>query len=1109
MRLSNCVTIARQFQRSVRLDTDIGVDEALRGYICHSSARHALETLGKQFKEGGQRAFTWTGPFGGGKSSLAVVLATYLAGEKRQRALAGELLGKATTTLVRKSLGVTDEPWLVVPVVGHKADLTESLRASIDLHLPKNARRQFASASNGRHLASALGMLSESRPKSGVLVIFDELGKFLEHAASTNGDIHFLQDLAEGAARSKGRLLVVGILHQTFEQYAVRLGHSYRDEWAKIQGRFADIPVIASLDETVDLIGRAITASCKHAWSRSLSKAIATSIKNKRRATPEDLSDRLDACWPLHPVTAALLGPASKRRFGQNERSTFSFLSTPEPLGFKEYLETTETEDQKTYEPSLYWDYLKANLEPAILASPDGHRWSLAADAVERSEAKGGSNHVRLMKSIAVLDLFRNGSGLGADREVLQTCVPDCSRTTVDRLLSDLEAWSVSVHRKHLGSWTVFSGSDFDIEGAVRTVLAQGVDLRLSDLSSTAGLSSIVAKRLYHESGTLRWFHSEMCSFEDLEKRLASFSPVDGAAGLFLVVLPPMGEARASVERVCKEVSARKKRDYPLVLGVPANADVIVEFASELVALQKVKRESPELEGDGVARRELTARIGDVSARLEDELRAALSSATWLASGEVKRLGATGLTGLATEVAKSTYPDTVVIQSEMVNRHRPSSNTQAAVRQLMWAMVKSGHIEKLSFESFSAERGLFATTLEATGLHGEERGAFSFRRPQLETHQPALVKLWDAGEKLLRDGSSVTPIGDVYEEWLRPPFGLRKGLLPILGLAFILSNMSRIAVYRQGMYQPTINELLADVLLQDPSLIGVRLVSKDDSFADLVDAYAAAIQNSLAREIVKEPLEISRALVGFAFALTPWARRTTSLSNHAQGIRRLLLDANDPHRLLFVDIPMLFGMQDPGVLKATLADALSELSDAYECMLRDIQSKMLSALDAADGEWDDIARRSAIVIGATGDLRLDAFAVRLSTYSGQLEQLEGVVSMAINRPPRDWSDRDPDAAALELANLALRFRQAEVLAAVKGRAPTRQAIGLVIGTGESGRASLASFDVSEAEHQRAQKLAEMVLETLRGTGLPTNVLLASIAEASGELMRSSKPSNEY
>src|SRR6185436_2009832 len=109
----------------------------------------------------------------------------------------------------------------------------------------------------------------------------------------------------------------------------------------------------------------------------------------------------LEQCWPLHPAMAALLGPISKRQFGQNERSVFGFLASIEPFGFRAYLHSTPRRSARSYRPDDYWDYLRANLEPAILASSDGHRWAQAVEAVERAEAKSDDpTVVRLVKNV-------------------------------------------------------------------------------------------------------------------------------------------------------------------------------------------------------------------------------------------------------------------------------------------------------------------------------------------------------------------------------------------------------------------------------------------------------------------------------------------------------------------------------------------------------------------------------------------------------------------------------------------------------------------------------------------------------------------------------------
>ena len=113
-----------------------------------------------------------------------------------------------------------------------------------------------------------------------MLVVIDEMGKFLEAASHEGVDLHFFQDLAEAASRSAGKLIVVGILHQSFEAYATRLGREARDEWAKVQGRFIDMPMVAAVDEVVELVGKAIVVNRSIAAPTSANNTPKSPTKN-------------------------------------------------------------------------------------------------------------------------------------------------------------------------------------------------------------------------------------------------------------------------------------------------------------------------------------------------------------------------------------------------------------------------------------------------------------------------------------------------------------------------------------------------------------------------------------------------------------------------------------------------------------------------------------------------------------------------------------------------------------------------------------------------------------------------------------------------------------
>ena len=83
--LSSVVEISRQFLRSIQIDDDFGREDALSGYVCQGTAQSLLESMAQQLLETKQRAFTWTGPYGGGKSSLALMLCSLVGPNQKLR----------------------------------------------------------------------------------------------------------------------------------------------------------------------------------------------------------------------------------------------------------------------------------------------------------------------------------------------------------------------------------------------------------------------------------------------------------------------------------------------------------------------------------------------------------------------------------------------------------------------------------------------------------------------------------------------------------------------------------------------------------------------------------------------------------------------------------------------------------------------------------------------------------------------------------------------------------------------------------------------------------------------------------------------------------------
>jgi hypothetical protein len=117
--------------------------------------------------------------------------------------------------------------WLIVPVIGRRADPVADISTALEQARRRGGTtrgRPRLEVKNGRELIDRLVQEAETRPRDGVLLLIDEMGKYLESAAADGSDIYFFQELAEAASRARGKLVIVGILHQAFEQYASRLG---------------------------------------------------------------------------------------------------------------------------------------------------------------------------------------------------------------------------------------------------------------------------------------------------------------------------------------------------------------------------------------------------------------------------------------------------------------------------------------------------------------------------------------------------------------------------------------------------------------------------------------------------------------------------------------------------------------------------------------------------------------------------------------------------------------------------------------------------------------------------------------------------------------------
>ena len=382
------------------------------------------------------KAWSLTGPYGSGKSAFALFAAKLFGNADTPTTKhALELLKHSDLTLYKRFLSIngnrekTSIGFCPVLISGERASITRallqglehglktfhitarhSLRKDIQALLKTEENGNPVSATEITGLFESATLTIKKKGGHGLLLVIDELGKFLEHAAQhpAQGDVFVLQTLAEFATRSdQTPLFLITILHQAFEQYANKTAKSQREEWAKIQGRFEDIAFVEPADQVLRLIGSAIERTSK-SQAGNLSPPIERNLKPNQLAD-DKFRELLRNCLPLHPTVALVIGSIF-RRFAQNERSLFAFLNSSEPYGLHDFLSNRGYSGKALPMLSIadLYDYLNTTIGSRLSASREGDRWVEIEIAMHRLKESSPIT-VKLIKDYRIARYYRRG----------------------------------------------------------------------------------------------------------------------------------------------------------------------------------------------------------------------------------------------------------------------------------------------------------------------------------------------------------------------------------------------------------------------------------------------------------------------------------------------------------------------------------------------------------------------------------------------------------------------------------------------------------------------------------------------------------------------------
>lgn len=1043
--ISNLFQIRGAFLRSVDVAEDYDDPHSSAHYVVTNLIRETLQRVSNGLQPfSSQRAWRLTGDYGTGKSSFALALARVAAGHDQE--LPSDLRGWMNDQ-------VRLEPILVT------GDL-EPLRTSLLKGIRDTEKRAFGKCDSPPSVLSndeLLMLLSELGDRirtreigDGLLIVLDELGQNLRYAAQhpDRDDIYLLQRLAEKAVRSNGKpFMVVSLLHQGFASYSAAADAVARKEWEKVAGRYEEVVFAQPLEQAAVLLAETLgleQALLPKKVRESMRSAMRLAVKSGlygSLAAEKSLVSLAPRLFPLSPVVFPVL-VALLRKFGQNERSIVSFLTSFEPFGFRAYADRVTVCD-RLYRISDLYDYFKANLSQ-ISAGPHRARWDIAESVVDKGMSYGETAE-KVLKAVALLNMI-DDPALPATREVILASESGPETAEVlERLVSNLRLLHERGTAKGLSLWPHTSASLEDLLQQAENAISRSNSSPLP-LLSYLPKKHLVARRHYVQTGNLRHFLVRYIHAKDVEKEFSQLGGQPTADGTVLVVVAFSTDEQQTV----LQMPMLRTLPSHIVCGISPPVAGVSHLLSELKRWEWVRKNARELSFDQFAREYVRDEIERLKASLNREVEFLAEFTVdrdrpirWFHDGrEIQVEEHRGIAGYLSVVCEELYPDCPIVLNELINRRVTQSAASRARTLLIEAMAAHPTEENLGLDGDHnpPELAIYLSVLKEGNLHVKDGTSWRFVPWSELTEDPCRLapSLKRIHELLLEADLNPVPVDRIYEELRQPPFGVRDGLLPLLVAVYLAAHWQETSVYEDGTFLLKVGGDEFQKLNKEPEAFTLQHCS--------VNGIRLEVYNQIAKVLGAETnqrpdvLTVVRPLLSFAVSLPEYVKNAReTLSPQARDVRDLLFSARQPVTLLFRDLPRAlglppvkreaFGNEQTIELVKTLKEVIAELQGAYSALLARIREGLQEAF-GLEGNFEEfrelITRRSAAIGDRIVDQDLKIFVLRLKDSALANKQwIESVATLVAKKAPERWRDIDELFFFERLAALVPRFKRVE------------------------------------------------------------------------------------
>lgn len=902
-------------------------------YIPTPNARQVFERIANNFRTG-HRAFNIIGSYGTGKSSFLWALEQNLEG--KNDTYFGSVNGQFN--------GINSFEF--INFIGESRSFKEAFAERLEV---KKATTK----------AILQGLAAKSNVNTCTVILVDEFGKFLEYAVTNDpgSELYFIQELAEFANSPDHNVLLITALHQNFGSYFYHLKANERNEWEKVKGRLLDVSFNEPIEQLLFLaaerqqeMGFEIEDEGRFDELKNLLQK--SNLINNAGIIDGDLARKL---FPLDYLSAYVLVSALTR-YGQNERSLFTFLSSNEKGGLK----GLNLSGGEGFHLGKVYDYLYNTLSSYLLDrkfNKDKTQWEGAFLAFEKISLVASSSielvqMVELLKTILLVNLFAREFGTWDEEILSEYARLNMGIDDPQKLIKTLKNQRIIFFSYASNKFKFTAGTTLNIEEAIENA-GKNVNEELpitGQLKRYIDLPIVQAKAYQYRFGTPRLFKYRFA--EELD-----FSEPEGELDGYVNILFTDKE----IKKKLTELSIHLK--YPQLFVAVNSLDKIRGLLLDVDKIKIVMETDAkdDFEAQNMLLEELIYLENEISELIESYLFSSSPDSYWIYHGkEIEITSKTDFNKKISQFCEETYGLTPRFRNELANREHLSTPIMTARKALLSDLLENAHLEDLGYpkDRFPPQKTIYLSLLKDTGIHSAQDSLYGLGAPTDQSYR----LLWEQSIAFMESAVfSKRNLNELYEKLKSGDLKLKKGFVEFWVPIFLIIKKEDFALFHNERgYVPYIDNDVLDLIHKKPADFSIKSYKIEGVKIDLFHQYQEVTAMADGAGQGTSFIRIFSAFVRFYRNLPAYTLNTVKLTDQAKAFRNAIAKAEDPATALFESIPVALGYgkinfeEDSSVLKGfvdQLNGAIYELRTAYDELLNRIESSLVKATSSKESEF--------------------------------------------------------------------------------------------------------------------------------------------------------------